>query len=83
MSEIVKRATHGLSEASQTLNEVLGNAVAMAQQISTAAEQLAQQMTAHAQMLQQHAQIVNAPKRIVRDPVSGRATGVEPARTVQ
>lgn len=77
----------GLKAAQEMLSQAGLNAQAIVNSINDAMGQVGQavnsmgaSMQAHAQAMQEHAHAAAAPKRIVRDPVTNKAIGVEVVR---
>lgn len=90
----VAKISRGLDENLTTAQEQMGAVAETAETANAVSEQLAvtlaqglEQMRGLmeqlAQAVQVNAAVQSAPKRIVRDPMTGKAIGVEPVRTIQ
>lgn len=92
---VVARVNNGIDDATtdvrdtlvQTVTQIAGAMQGMQGLLSAMQEMIREQASMtqqHAQNMAAHVQAANAPKRIVRDPVTGRAIGVETVRpTIQ
>lgn len=90
----VAKISRGLDEPLAQAQEQMGQVAETAETANAVSEQLAvtlatglEQMRALmeqlAQAVQINAAVQSAPKRIVRDPMTGKAIGVEPVQTIQ
>lgn len=80
LDEPLVEAQEQITGTAQAVTEVSSQLLAT---LDAALRQMQAAMGQHAQAMAMHAQAANTPKRIVRDPATGRAVGVEPVRTMQ
>ena len=79
----IYKGTQEAGPGTVTAQTVADTSQALLDMLAQAMQQMQAAMGQHAQAMAMHAQAANTPKRIVRDPMTGRAVGVEPVRTMQ